>query len=75
MKVNLLSFIILENIFFFFSCKNIILPFNKITIENFSGIKSIEDLISYNIYSNVSMGTPPQKVAHFIDQTDYSFQS
>ena len=74
MKVNLLSFIILENIFFFFSCKNIILPFNKITIENFSGIKSIEDLISYNIYSNVSIGTPPQKVAHFIDQTDYSFQ-
>lgn len=74
MKVYLLSIIVLENIFFFFSCKNIILPFNKITIENFSGIKSIEDLISYNIYSNVSMGTPPQKVAHFIDQTDYSFQ-
>jgi len=74
MKANLISIIVLINNFYFFSCKNIVLPFNKMTIENFSGIKSIEDLISFNIYTNISMGTPPQKVAHFIDQTDHSFQ-
>lgn len=59
------------NIFYFLHCKNIILPFNKITIEDFSQNKTINNFINYNIYSNISIGTPPQIVAHFIDQNDY----
>ncbi len=65
--------IIIEILFFYLNCKNIVLPFNKLTIGNFNGHKSIDDLITYNIYTNISIGTPPQRVAHFIDPTDYSF--
>ena len=74
MNKIIIGIIILTNYFIFFHCKNIVLPFNKITIENFSGQKSIEDLISFNIFTNISIGTPPQIVAHFIDQTDYYFR-
>ena len=65
--------IIINHISFFYS-KNIILPFNKLTFENFTGLKTINDLINYNIYTNISVGTPPQTVAHFIDPTNYGFQ-
>ena len=61
------------NILFFSQNKNIILPFKKITIEDFNGNNTINDLITYNIYTNISMGTPPQIVAHFFDQNDFSF--
>ena len=64
-------FIQIINYFYCINSKSIILPFNKITIENFSQSKTINDLINYNIYANISMGTPPQIVAHFIDQNDY----
>ena len=64
-------FIQIINFFYFLNSKNIILPFNKITIEHFSQKKTLNDLINYNIYANISMGTPPQIVAHFIDQNDY----
>ena len=67
----IVKFIQLINIFYFINCKNIILPFNKITIEHFSQSKTINDLINYNIYANISMGSPPQIVAHFIDQDEY----
>ena len=60
------KYIILSN------CKNIVLPFRKLTIGYFSGLRTIDDLISYNIFTNISIGTPPQSVAHFIDPTDYS---
>lgn len=56
---------LLANILLFCKSKNIILPFRKISIENFNGNKTINDLINYNIYTNISMGTPPQIVAHF----------
>lgn len=59
------------NAFYFINCNNIILPFNRLTIELFNQKKTINDLINYNIYTNISMGTPPQIVAHFIDQNDY----
>ena len=67
------NIIIITNILFLFQNKNIILPFQKLTIGNFNGLKTIEDLINYNIYTNISIGTPPQQVAHFIDQTHYLF--
>ena len=66
-----LNFIQLINILYFLDCKIIILPFNKITIENFLQNKTINDFINYNIYTNISIGTPPQIVGHFIDQDDY----
>jgi cbb3-type cytochrome oxidase subunit 3 len=68
----LLIYIILQ-IFTFLNCKNIVLPFDKITIGIFNSLKSLDDLINYNIYTNVTIGTPPQTVAHFIDPTEYSF--
>jgi len=61
------------NIIIFNNSKNIILPFKKISIEDFNGRKTIDDLITFNIYTNISMGTPPQIVAHFIEQDDYIF--
>ena len=61
------------NSLFLICLKNIILPFKKISIEDFNGRKTIDDLITYHIYTNISMGTPPQIVAHFIEQNDYSF--
>lgn len=68
----LLIYICLQ-IFIFLNCKHIILPFDKITIGIFDSLKSLDDLINYNIYANVTIGTPPQTVAHFIDPTEYSF--
>ena len=65
-------FIIINNILFL-NCSNIILPFRKLTIGNFDGNKSIDDLITFNIYTKISVGTPPQTVAHFIDPTLSSF--
>ena len=64
---------LLTNIFLFCKSKNIILPFRKISIENFNGNKTINDLINYNIYVNISMGTPPQIVAHFIEQGEFAY--
>ena len=67
---NVLLFI---DIFFLYKCKNIVLPFNKITIEDYNGRKTIDDFLDYNLYTNISMGTPPQKVSHFILQNEYYF--
>ena len=65
--------ILFVNIIIFNNSKNIILPFQKISIEDFNGRNTIDDLITFNIYTNISMGTPPQIVAHFIEQDDYCF--
>ena len=67
---NIILFFI---IFYLYQFKNIILPFQKITIEDFNGRNTINDIIAFNIYANISMGTPPQIVAHFIEQNQYSF--
>ena len=67
------TIIIFLNSIFLIHLKNIVLPFKKITIEDFNGRKTIYDLISYHIYANITMGTPPQIVAHFIEQSEYSF--
>ena len=53
--------------------KNLFFPFKKLTIEYLNESKSISDFISFNIYTNVSMGTPPKKVAHFILQSNQFF--
>ena len=67
---NILLFI---NIFFLYKSKNIVLPFNKISIEDYNGRKTIDDYINYYIYTNISMGTPIQIVSHFIFQDEYYF--
>ena len=61
------------DIFFLYKCKNIILSFNKISIEDYNGRKTIDDYINYNIYTNILMGTPIQNVSHFILQGEYYF--
>ena len=53
--------------------KNIVLPFKKLTIEYFEETKSISDFINFNIYSNISMGTPQKNVAHFICMSNRFF--
>ena len=68
-----INILLIINSISFLNSKNIILPFNKLTIGNFNGLKTIDNLINYNLYTNISIGTPPQNIAHFIDPTDYSF--
>ena len=53
--------------------KNIFFPFKKITIEYFNETKTISDFIDFNIYTNITMGTPPKKVAHFIYKRNILF--
>ena len=67
------NFLLFIDIFFLNKCKNIVLSFNKITIEDYNGRKTIDDYINYNLYTNISMGTPPQMVSHFILQDEYYF--
>ena len=58
---------------YIFDCKNIVLPFKKITVETFKKDKTINDLISYNIYTTMELGLIPQSVGFFIDQNEPSF--
>ena len=57
----------------FFQPKNLCFPFKKLTIEYLNKTKSISDFIKFNIYSNISMGTPKKSVAHFITNADQLF--
>ena len=41
-----------------FQTKNIILPFKKMTVETFRETKTISDFLDFNIYTNITMGTP-----------------
>ena len=54
--------------------KNIILNINRISFENFVGENKIDDFINYDIYTEIQVGTPPQKVTHFIEPNDRIFQ-
>ena len=59
---------------YIYQSKTIVFPFKKLTIESFSTQKkTINDLFSYNIYTNISMGTPLRQVGHFIVQTNDFF--
>ena len=74
LKDNFLIKLFLLFIFFFLcQSKNIILPFKKFSVENLNKNKTINDLIQFHIYINISMGTPIQTVAHFIELDDFSF--
>ena len=68
-------FIILQiiNVIKIFECKNVVLPFKKITIESFKNEKTIKDFISYNIYTTIEIGIEPQSVGFFLDQTEATF--
>ena len=67
---TLILFIIYLN---YFEQKNIALPFKKLTIEYFYKTKSISDFINFDIYTNISMGTPLKNVAHFICMSNKFF--
>ena len=54
--------------------KRIILSLNKISFEKYYGTKVIDEFINYDIYTNLLVGTPPQKVTHFIEPNDSIFQ-
>ena len=51
------------------------MPFKKITVETFKEYKTINDLISYNIFTNIELGSEsePQFVGFIIDQNESSF--
>ena len=72
--MHFVNILIILNSITFLNSKNIILPFNKLTIGDLDGLTTINDIINYNIYTNISIGTPPQNVVHFIDPTDHCFQ-
>ena len=63
--ISVIQFILFFTIY---NNKSIILPFKKITLEDFNDTRTINDLFSFNLYTNISMGTPPQTVAHLIKQ-------
>jgi len=67
---TLILFIIYLN---YIEQKNIALPFKKLTIEYLDEIKSISDFINFEIYTNISMGTPQKNVAHFICMSNKFF--
>ena len=67
---TLILFIIYLN---YIEQKNIVLPFKKLTIEYLDEIKSISDFINFNIYTNISMGTPQKNVSHFICMSNKFF--
>ena len=62
--ITFLDLLQLKNLFFFFK---------KLKIEYLKKTKSISDFIDFNIYTNISMGTPRKKVAHFITNGDQLF--
>ena len=68
--ISLIIFLIFFKIFHF---KNLLFPFKKLTIEYLNKTKSISDFIDFNIYTNISMGTPKRSVAHFITDNDQLF--
>ena len=53
--------------------KNLVFPFKKLTVEFFNETKSISDFIDFNIYANISIGTPSQIVAQFILNSNRPF--
>ena len=53
--------------------KNMPLPFKKLTIEYLNETKSIYDFIDFEIYTNISMGTPKKNVAYFIYKSNRQF--
>ena len=62
-------FFLLFSYFEIYSSKNLVFPFKKLTIEYLNKTKTINDFIYFNIYTNITMGTPPNKVIHFIGKS------
>ena len=76
---NIFYLLIQINIIYcYLNNKTVVLPFSKISIGNVGNNNeteyTISDMISYNIYTNISIGTPPQTVAHFIEPEASAFE-
>ena len=69
----MLPFIFFFSFFQVFQNKNIFLPFKKMTIEYLNESKSIADFIDFNIYTNISIGSPRKNVANFILKSNSLF--
>ena len=65
--------IIFVNLRFIYT-KNIVLNINKISFENYIGKYLIDEYINYDIFTEIKIGTPPQKVTHFVDSNEKIFQ-
>ena len=65
--------ILLISFFNIFENKSVLFPFKKLTIEYLNNTKTISDFIEYNIYTNITMGTPPKKVSFFILKSNKVF--
>ena len=66
--------IIFSFILIYCNCQNIILNFKRLSFNKLKGKENIDDYINYDIYTDLFVGTPPQKVTHFIDPNDCIFQ-
>ena len=55
-------------------CKNIVLSIKRISYEKILGKAVIDDYINYDIYTELQIGTPPQRVSLFIEPNDSVFQ-
>ena len=69
----MLSILLFTLYYHFFQSKNLVFPFKKLTIEYLNESKTISDFIDFNMYTNISMGTPQKRVGHFITKSDKSF--
>ena len=57
--------------------KSLILPFTKLPVGKYleeNNYNVLTDMISFHIYTNITIGTPPQIVAHFIEPSENYFQ-
>ena len=58
----------------FINSKSIKLKIIKVTFEYLLDENKIDDFINYDIYTEIKVGTPLQKVTHFIIPNDRIFQ-
>ena len=70
---KMISFFLFFIYFQLILAKNVVFPFKKLTIEYLNETKTISDFIDFNIYSNISMGSPRKKVGHFIKKRGQTF--
>ena len=69
----IILFIIIVLIFYIYG-KNVILNFQRLTFGKLTGRSTINDYISYDLYTYLYMGNPQQKVFHFIEPHESVFQ-
>ena len=72
--MNIIFWINIIASIFYTHGKNIVLNFQRLTFDKLTGKSSIIDYISYDIYTYLYMGTPLQKVFHYIQPHEGVYQ-